>query len=566
MRRDLLLVATVVAVVLASCTKVSELDPAIVSTTSAQSPIEFTTYASSATDTKGTAVTSNSEFQSVLGSFDVSALIGDCIWKLDYTSSSDGTFTSYDMCPIDGSAVSYFGLSSVEYSSGWVNIDKMYWPNSSKIVYFAAISPSGLIEDFEFTHTISDADHTVDDDNGDFTNSAEESITADTEYKETYGYSFDYTVDSLSAKQTDIMYAVTAAKYLAPSDQEKSTGVAYITSGAVDTNDDDPVNLHFKHALTQIAFTATKDAAIDVYVKSLKVCNVYNSGKFTATTTTDDSDADADSNPTVGDGDVENDKVNANNFGTWEANYEGEWALVDVDENTTLSGGYTAAAGGYSAMSNYAATLVDNNTTSPGNVGAIGIGITESETTQLTSTSDVLMLMPQVLTAWVPTTSTELNYVGSYHTGSSSTGVSYADGGLADGTYANPSMNSAERTLSYLAIDCEIYHTGATDYGAKIHDGYIFVPFETKDIAYDSASVDDPTTITDEWLAGYKITYCLNFGGGYIVEEGDHSTIPEPGCIPDTKTYTLRPVTYTVTVDDWVETDAAQDLGEYSAS
>ncbi|MFI3269508.1 MAG: hypothetical protein SNJ09_07350 [Rikenellaceae bacterium] len=104
---------------------------------------------------------------------------------------------------------------------------------------------------------------------------------------------------------------------------------------------------------------------------------------------------------------------------------------------------------------------------------------------------------------------------------------------------------------------------------AVIHDGYIFVPFDTSNLDYSKASVDDAdTTTTDRWLPGYKITYCLDFGGGYIVEEGHSTTIPEPGCIPDTTTNTLRTMTFTTTVDkivDYTE-DTTMDLDEYDTS
>lgn len=167
------------------------------------------------------------------------------------------------------------------------------------------------------------------------------------------------------------------------------------------------------------------------------------------------------------------------------------------------------------------------------------------------------MLMPQKLTAWVPTASVGLNYYGWDYIG-------YEDGLLSDGNYANPSAKDASRTLSYLAIDCEIYHSGIVESEAKIYDGYIFVPFETKGIAYNTADMDNKLTSTaDEWLAGYKITYCLDFGGGYVVEEDHTNVIPEPGCIPDTETFTLRTVTYTATTDTWVNVDASQDLGDF---
>ncbi len=168
------------------------------------------------------------------------------------------------------------------------------------------------------------------------------------------------------------------------------------------------------------------------------------------------------------------------------------------------------------------------------------------------------MLMPQKLTAWVPTTSTVINYIG-YAT-SSQDNANNLTIIVSDNEQAS---SSADKSLSYLAIDCEIYHSGIKDADAKIHDGYIFVPFETSNLNYAGANVDEASSITDEWLAGYKITYCLNFGGGYIVEEGHSYTLPEPGCIPDTETFTLRTISYTTTIDAWEEVAASQDLDSF---
>ncbi len=573
MKQYLLLLSAIVIASLASCTKDSELDSTIVSAISAQTPIEFSTYATTSTSTKGSAVTSNDDFKGGVtthGTFDVTALVGNCLWKLIYKSDESGYIDYFNMYPVDGDAVKYFDVGSVTYSStagNWENDSNMYWPNYSKIIYFAACAPSGVISK----------------DNCTFTHNTVSSFTTESEYSddmstftESYEYSFDYSVTDEIDNQIDLMYSMTAVNYLAPSDklklnedEDEDDTVPYITSGVADLNDEDPVNLHFKHALTQVAFTATKDEGIEVYVKSITICNVYNSGTFTAKAVTDDADTSEGGDDTVGNSGDENDYVNVNNLGSWAAKYDGTWTATWNDTGTV---GYaTVDGGGLSVMSNYAAKMVDfGDTTSPTNVSAIQI----SGTTKLTSESNVLMLMPQKLTPWEPTTSTEFNYIGSYATGSTTladgTVYSHTDGGLSDGTYANPSLESADRTLSYLAIDCEIYHAGIDEAEAKIHDGYIYIPFETKDINYDSANVDgdiDSSYDTDAWLPGYKITYCLNFGGGYIVEEGDHNDIPEPGCIPDTETCTLRTITYTTTVDKYVDVTADDlDLGEYDTS
>lgn len=537
MRKNLFSVSAIVAIAtLVSCSQESMLDPTVVSVQNSQTPIEFSTYASTATATRGTAVNSNGDFQTVHGSFDVTALVNDGVFgNYEYYNTAtddyqDNSIMSFTATPVKNTtAVDYFNFSTVNYTDGeWVNANKMYWPNYSKILYFAAYSPSSL--------KISETDYT-------FTEWAGSGAKAN------YTYSFPYSVTDAIDNQIDLMYAMTSVGYLAPSDRYKNgADDSYVTAGVYYTNTEESVNLHFKHALTQIAFTATKDADIDVYVKSITICNVYNGGTFTATALTDDTD-ESDSQTdatTVGDSGDDGDKVNADNFGTWEATYSGTWVL-ESDGKTATAGG-----GGFSAMSNYEAAMSTLGDKSPAKASAIKVP-SSTDAVQLTSTSEVLMLMPQALTAWVPTTSTTPNYCGS----------EVDDGLLSDGEYANPSMTDASRTLSYLAIDCEIYHEGMTNEAARIHDGYLFVPFETTDISYSSADVDNAVKDADEWLAGYKITYCLNFGGGYVVDEDNHDGIPEPGCIPDTETLTLRTVQYTTSVDTWVDVAESQDLEDF---
>lgn len=345
MKKYLLLLTAAAIAAFTSCTKESELDPTIVNAINSQSPLEFTAYASSATSTKGSAIDSNISFQKD-GSFDVSAIVSNSTYS-DYLYDNQSFVSSYTVTPdANDTAVQYFGLSQVKYiTDKWVNTNNMYWPNYDKSIHFAACSPSGLLKekggdededkyDYEFTYE------------------------TDSERKETYKYSFDYKVTNTVKDQIDLMYAMTTVDYLAPTNRYKegSPAGSYVTTGVTYTNTEDPVNLHFKHALTQVAFTATKDDDIDVYVKSVTICNVYNSGTFSTAYLTDDEDADAENNPTVGDAEsvtvedeeANNDKVNADNFGTWAATFSGTWAL---------SGETTATTGGFSAMSNYEAVL-----------------------------------------------------------------------------------------------------------------------------------------------------------------------------------------------------------------
>ncbi|MFR9564006.1 MAG: fimbrillin family protein [Rikenellaceae bacterium] len=543
----------------------------------------------------------NSNFQtaSTHGSFNVKALVSSCTYNLDYgnDASDAAKILSYTMTPDNGAAADYFNFNILTYlSSKWQSSTTMYWPNTSRVLHFAAYSPATEIDskDVTFSYTASNSGF----------DSGNVPTTTDA-----YSYSFDYKVTDVCADQIDLMYAMTKVDYLAPADQVTYGGMSYITSGANsttllgNTNDEDAVNLHFKHALTQIAFTAIKDDAIDVYVKSITLCNLYNNGKFTATEITDDSDDRVDANgDAIGDNTVGNsgnaaDYVNADNFGSWDNNFASDgWGTEGALTNTAADGygyGYyrvaddnhtffyaIAGTGGHSSMSHYEAALATLDTQSPAGTAVNSIKVAKGTTaTALTSSSDVLMLMPQQLTAWKPTTSTGLNCIGFFkNKTATNTGDDYVDpatGTIADieATYTASGTDypssSEDYSVSYLAIDCEIYSADMTSETAVIHDGYIFVPFDTSNLDYSKASVDDAdTTTTDRWLPGYKITYCLDFGGGYIVEEGHSTTIPEPGCIPDTTTNTLRTMTFTTTVDkivDYTE-DTTMDLDEYDTS
>lgn len=558
MKCNLFLASVIALAALWSCTKTSETDPSTESAMNSQTEMTFSSYASSATTTKGTAVNSNSDFKGDTenpGSFKVAALVGDAVFS-NYEYDNSYNITSYDADPVAGTAVSYFGLTDVTYSAeknAWENSSKMYWPNASKLLFFAAYSPRDAgISNYSFSE-VTDGSH-----------------------NENCTYSFDYTVTDEIDKQIDLMYAMTEVPYLAPTDQSKEdSNDSYISTGVTNTNEENAVNLHFKHALTQIAFTATKSDDLEVYVKSITICNLYNSGSFKATALTDDEDVlDEDGNidnDTVGETEAVGDKVNANNFGEWTTTFNADgWDdcsyVLKSTEDGINSYYATENSGGNKYISNYKATLKDfNGSQSPNGEGAIKI----SGTTALTSSTDVLMLMPQTVTKWEPTSSTVLNYIGY---GSSLNDLTIEVGAEKDDNDAykagtgTDASSTGSKSLSYLAIECEIYHASAADTegnissGAEVHSGYVFVPFSSENIDYSTASVDDAVTNTTDWLPGYKITYCLNFSGaGYIVEvDTDENgniiptTIPEPGCVPDTETYTLREITYTTTVDAYV--------------
>ncbi len=279
--------------------------------TSAQIPIKYSAYAGSATTTKGTPINTNTAFSASGRSFEVSA----------YADAD--TFGKY------------FGFSTIT-SDGlkWNNTDATYWPNVDATLYLGAYTPA--------TARLTNGGYEYDK-----TTSA-------------HSLTFDYVVNgnqyssgSIAASNVnqheDLMYAVTSQAYTAPTKEE---------SDADASADAEKVNLHFKHALTQVAFTATKDAEIEVTVNSITICNVMSSGSFAATKATDDDDtADGTTDGTVSDG-----FVNMGNVGVWS---------------------------GHGDITHYEAQMF----------GAAAVNV-KSYSTALTQPSNALMLIPQALTAW----------------------------------------------------------------------------------------------------------------------------------------------------------------------
>lgn len=108
-------------------------------------------------------------------------------------------------------------------------------------------------------------------------------------------------------------------------------------------------------------------------------------------------------------------------------------------------------------------------------------GIVLTNTAQaLTSSSDITMVIPQVLTAWDPTTQ-----------------CIYVVDGVSTKTLT---------TGSYLAIDCKIFDTQTGSYMIGDATSYetIYAPF-----------LADPDNPTATWEPGIRYTYTLSFGSGY---------------------------------------------------
>lgn len=145
----------------------------------------------------------------------------------------------------------------------------------------------------------------------------------------------NFTVGSAVGSQVDLLYAV------------KKGG----------TKETTPVQLNFRHALSQIVFKARNESEnIFVQIKGVKVMNVKNSGTYTFPTTTDPN------LPTSGTADSEN---------------RGSWALADTKTSYEVD---------------FSLTDVKGSKTDP----------TVVNLTDVLGTT--LMLMPQTTDAWVPET------------------------------------------------------------------------------------------------------------------------------------------------------------------
>lgn len=145
----------------------------------------------------------------------------------------------------------------------------------------------------------------------------------------------NFTVESAVGSQVDLLYAVKKGE----------------------TKETTPVQLNFRHALSQIVFKARNESEnIFVQIQGVRVMNVKNSGTYTFPTTTDPN------LPTSGTADSEN---------------RGSWALADTKAEYNVT---------------FSLVNVKGSKTNPTTVN-----LSDEEGT-------ALMLMPQTTDAWVPET------------------------------------------------------------------------------------------------------------------------------------------------------------------
>lgn len=139
-------------------------------------------------------------------------------------------------------------------------------------------------------------------------------------------------------------------------------------------------------------------------------------------------------------------------------------------------------------------------------------GIVLTSTTQaLTSSSDITMVIPQLLTPWDP---------------------------VNECTYIVSEVSTKTKTTgSYITIDCRVYDPNINQYllGTENTFDTIYFPFSA-----------DPSDLSVSWLPGYRYTYTLTFGVGYDSQGKD---IPQ-----------LQPLQISVSITPWNEGPTAEGI------
>lgn len=351
--------------------------------------ISFSSYANV---TKGSPIANNTGFAVADSDFGVTAFIS--------TNTSD---------PYMGTAS---GGAKIVYSTAWDyddNSDSRFWPTvSTETLDFYAYTPY------------------------DQTNA---SRGVSPSFDATDGMVFtDYVVPTTIASQEDFMYASVA-------DVTSSTSSA-VTNGAV--------NLQFKHALTQINFTAqTQQDSLYVDIESIKLGNVNSKGTFT------------------------------------------------LDANTSTFGSDQGAWSSQSTLVEYLPTL-ENNLAITNTSGAVDL---------TSATSDILMLMPQTFAAWNATddiTDADTDGEGAYILISCKI---YSRNGSNDTYIVGSELAYATTALPISSVASDDYEWTA---GKKVTYNIIFAAdgSESGGGGYDPEGGDSPvetimpisfTTDTDTW-------------------------------------------------------------------
>lgn len=340
-----------------------------------------------------------------------------------YAESSDGkTYINGDV------------ITSTDGGTNWVNTSgTRFWPNDLSLDFYAVVNG-------EIDWNVEAAEGT-----------APASIV-------------DFEVPTNVTAQKDLLYAV-------KTDQAKADGADKM----------EPVELNFRHALSQIVFNA-KNTNENLYVEvsGVSIVNVANKNTFTFPVANTDNNME--------DGDHDGSFNNTINYedGSW-----GKW--------NTLTSGATV----YSV--NFATVKVE------GNNNNTLVDLTTNATVKDEYNTNALLMLPQTSTAWNPVTVPSPGLVGNASNG------------------------------SYFLVNCAIYNVSGDSFDPDVDTPLWASQAEHKQVAI-------PMTINWEQGKKYIYTFIFGEGGGYIP---DPDPDPDPDPVP-----VLIPVTFEVTVDDFVEVPA----------
>ncbi len=256
------------------------------------------------------------------------------------------------------------------------------------------------------------------------------------------------------------------------------------------------IELPFCHALTQVAFTAQLDTDLQVDMRIYKIVlhNLVYTGTFAA----------------------KDDTSKFNNNGVWW--YSSSTAADAVtDKNDYLISQFSTDV------------LYDGVTSENGFAVSEGTKLPEDGSqVNITNPKNPAMLMPQHISPWVVE-----SFKPSY--------TDYTDYTTIERTDGSTGLDPA-KAGAYIAISCEITQEVEGEH-IRIHskDNWLYAPLTTA-ITYPDGTLGNGggAADTNEWVAGYKITYNLLFGGGY-------STIPGA----EYPVQTLSEMTITAAAEAW---------------
>lgn len=305
-------------------------------------------------------------------------------------------------------------------------------------------------------------------------------------------------VDFYAVVNGDIKWNVTAAEGTAPASIENfevpttvgdQKDLLYsVKKGLAKGNTEaDPVELNFRHALSQIVFQA-KNTNPNLYVEvsGVSIVNVGNTNTFAfpnanTDNNMEDTDHDGSFDHTI--------NYSDNSWGKWN----------DLTSGSTV---YPV---------NFETVKVEGTNT----VVDLTANVMGENTVKDEFNKNALLLLPQTSTAWNPE------------------------------TVPTPGVDGNASNGSYFLVNCAIYNVSGDSFDPEVDTPLWASQAEHKQVAI-------PMTIN--WEQGKKYIYTFIFGEG-----GGYDPNPDPDPDPDVPDPVLIPITFEVTVDDFVEVPA-QDI------